>query len=224
MKIFFKNPHEIKLKNVTFENSITNDEELTYMTDYLKQNKSIQKLSFLNNSFTFKGLEYICKGLEDNDSIETLSFEFPNKWKFDSLNQFEKFLEKNHSVTNLDIINLKMISKSEPFMNGLKSNKSITYLNLKNSILTHKDCQYLGECLLYNNSLQTLILKSNKINGKSISYLMENLDENKSLTHLDLSHNMIDKHGCKSIGKYFSKNGNLKVICYITIKYFRWIL
>ncbi len=77
----------------------------------------------------------------------------------------------------------------------LKTNKTLTSLELQFNDISPLGAQYISESLKVNNVLTELDLRGNDIKAAGCKYISELLMVNKTLTHLDIEFNQIGESG-----------------------------
>ena len=154
------------LKNLTFSSCILNKKNISYLSDYLINNKSLLKLTLNNINIFYVGMgPYLWWGFfRDDLQIQE--------------NRYTRWYIYNSSELSYEILNL---------LHSLKNNDTLQILDLSNNHINklYNDFEFLN----YNNTLQTLNLSNNNI--IDISNLNCYLQNNKSLTSLNLSNNKI---------------------------------
>ncbi|KAF9335399.1 hypothetical protein BG006_000186 [Podila minutissima] len=83
----------------------------------------------------------------------------------------------------------------------LKTNSTLTTLNLKGSSIGDNGAQALAEALKTNSTLTTLNLEGNSIDDNGAQALAETLKTNSTLTTLNLEHNSIGDNGARALAE-----------------------
>jgi len=154
------------LKSLTFSSCILNQKNISYLSDYLINNKSLLKLKLNNTHIFYVGMgSYLWYGFHI-DGLQILENKYTCSYIY------------NSSELSYEILNL---------LHSLKNNDTLQILDLSNNHINklYNDFEFLN----YNNTLQTLNLSNNNISD--ISNLNCYLQNNKSLTSLNLSNNKI---------------------------------
>ena len=119
-------------------------------------------------------------------------------------------LKTNTTVTTLDLRGSRIGGDGAAALGEcLKSNTSLTTLGLVGNGIGGNGAAALGECLLNNTSLTKLDLQLNQIGGDGAAALGECLNCNTSLTMLDLCRNCIGDDGAAALGECLKYNTSL---------------
>ncbi|KAG0283453.1 hypothetical protein BGZ96_012183, partial [Linnemannia gamsii] len=94
----------------------------------------------------------------------------------------------------------------------LKTNLSVTTLDLVNNSIGDDGAKALSEALRTNSNLTTLNLMSNSIGDDGAKALAEALKTNSTLTTLDLQHNSIGDDGAKALSEALRTNSTLTTL------------
>ncbi|KAG0041438.1 hypothetical protein BGZ83_001798, partial [Gryganskiella cystojenkinii] len=93
---------------------------------------------------------------------------------------------------------------------ALKTDMSLTSLNLEFNSIRDSEAQALGEALKTNTTLTSLILRSNSIGSTGCQALGKALKTNTSMTFLDLQWNFIGDIGAQRLGEALKTNKTLR--------------
>ncbi|CAH3193879.1 unnamed protein product [Porites evermanni] len=118
-------------------------------------------------------------------------------------------LEKNSSLTHLDLSFNLFDGVAPSLSKALKANSSLTSLNLKGNSIGEDGASSLSKTLKANSSLTDLNLSYNRIGDAGASFLSQALKANSSLTNLNLSINSIGDTGASSLSKALKANSSL---------------
>ena len=119
-------------------------------------------------------------------------------------------LKTNTTVTTLDLHGNRIGGDGAAALGEcLRYNTSLTTLNLNGSGIGDDGAAALGECLRNNASLKKLDLQRNQIVGNGAAALGECLKCNKSLTMLTLYENHIGDDGAAALGECLKYNTSL---------------
>lgn len=136
-------------------------------------------------------------------------------------------LTQNNVVTTLEWSHKYRLDDdlAVELVDGLRKNKSITFLNLSKNMVNDDGIVKLAEMLETNTILKSLNLSAmywqgieddvnveGKISNSSLFLLAQSLTVNRTLTHLFLSENKIDNDGAKYLAEALSKNKGLRVL------------
>ena len=118
-------------------------------------------------------------------------------------------LEKNSSLTHLDLSFNAFDGVVSSLSKALKANSSLTFLNLEGNCIGDSGASSLFDALTANSSLTDLNLGLNSIGNAGASFLSKALKANSSLTDLDLSGNSIGDTGASSLFEALKANSSL---------------
>ena len=118
-------------------------------------------------------------------------------------------LEKNSSLTHLDLSFNAFDGVVSSLSKALKANSSLTSLNLGGNFVGEDGASSLSKALKANSSLTNLNLSQNSIGDDGASSLSKALKANFSLTSLNLSATSIGDAGASSLSKALKANSSL---------------
>ncbi|KAK5809251.1 hypothetical protein F5H01DRAFT_394807 [Linnemannia elongata] len=95
---------------------------------------------------------------------------------------------------------------------ALKTNSTLTTLNLENNLIGFDGAKALAEALKTNKALTTLNLRLNSIGSYGAMALAEALKTNKTLTTLNLVGNSIGSDGAKALAEALKTSKNLTTL------------
>lgn len=182
----------------------------------LKNNTTLKSLALpiINNDFA-----YIFQNLEKNTTLESLDM---SKSSIDErgMEDLKTMLERNKSLTSL--ICRFMNSGDEPDFNhglpilglkhlleGMKSNHSVTNLDLYGSVTSVENLNEICEFLKKNTHVKKINLGCNQITNDGIELIAVALQVNTTLTSLDLSSNQFNDLAVGKLEKALEKNYSL---------------
>jgi len=189
-------------------------EKLQTLAYSLERNTIITKLNFSKNHICEKGLTYFARIIAKNSTITSLDLSLNNNGfissKKSGLDDLGLSLKSNNS---LSILNLSYNSLgklgTKKIVKGLKGNSSIKELNLSTNIIGDKGAKYIKNLLSQNKTLTKLDISGNAFTDTGISKIAEGLAKNKTLNTLDLSLNHITDQGVETIIKSLESNTTL---------------
>lgn len=157
----------------------------------LAHNKSLIKLSLINNYLTHKSFESYSEVLL-SCQIQDLNLS-QNKLADQGISIISKILSANDyscTITKLDVSKNEISYKGGfKLFRSIRYNPFLTYLNLDDNNLSPKVGQSLHFLLLSNYSLTTLSLNSCQLKNEGINHLALGLSKNKKLLNLNLANN-----------------------------------
>ena len=118
-------------------------------------------------------------------------------------------LEKNSSLTHLDLSFNVFDGVVSSLSQALKANSSLTFLNLEGNCIGDSGASSLSKALKAKSSLTDLNLSDNRIGDAGASFLSQALKANSSLTNLNLSINSIGDTGASSLSEALKANSSL---------------
>ena len=118
-------------------------------------------------------------------------------------------LEKNSSLTHLDLSFNAFDGVASCLSKALKANSSLTFLNLEGNCIGDSGASSLSNALKAKSSLTDLNLSDNRIGDAGASFLSQALKANSSLTNLNLSINSIGDTGASSLSEALKANSSL---------------
>ena len=157
------------------------------------------------------GAAVISVVLEKNSSLTHLDLSF-NAFE-DVVSSLSKALKANSSLTDLNLEGNSIgDAGASSLSKALKANSSLTNLNLSLNSIGDAGASSLSKALKENFSLADLNLSCNRIGDTGASSLSKALKENSSLTDLDLSGNSIGDTGVSCLSKALTANSSLDTL------------
>ena len=184
--------------------------------EILKSNTTLKTFHIIcGDSVNVEGLNKILVSVNNNNTLKCLNLE-----GFDFVGGgaecLSNFLNLNSTLLHLcvcgefDLTGMQMISES------LKSNSTLTYLEIVNSGMKCCEIEMLFEALKSNGTLQSLSLYDNSQDNDDIDIeddgadkIAEFLMTNTTLTHLNLSNCNINDDQAKKIAEGLNLNSTL---------------
>ena len=174
-------------------------ESIRAISNGLKVNKVLIKLSLPDNDIGNKEMKLIGEALEINKSLEVLNLAYSKVW-IESGRRIYKVLKSNIIFAELeDELEYKGVETiSEPSIH----NKSLRHLKvhynrIKNEVKT------VDRMLKLNKTLINLYLSSNTMKHEGTIAITERLIYNRNIAQLELNANKIGKEGTKAFVKLF---------------------
>jgi hypothetical protein len=199
---------------------------ITHMCQALTNNTSVTSVTSLTIHYPIDvtSIRILGAFLETNTTIKTLVMKI-YKTTFETVKVLFSFLKKNTTITHITLYNdsfgtkgaqiLPWIIKSplqsldigntignscnKIFIDTLRNNTSLTYLNLKKNNIGDAGIVALSKMLKTNKTLLKIDLKGNGITNKSIEKILEMLAVNNTLTHMMLDKNKITVDGFNNL-------------------------
>ena len=167
---------------------------LEKLSNGLAANKSLLKLSLVNNYLTHKPFKEFCRALHESQIIELSLAD--NKISDQGAKVLGSYLASNDflcKISKLDLCKneISHIGASE-LLDINRYNPNLTHLNFDNNPVGPRLGHSLHFFLLSNHALKTLSLNSCNLKSEGVSHLSLGLSKNKCLLTLNLSNNSIE--------------------------------
>eukprot|EP01080_Neovahlkampfia_damariscottae_P010404 gene10404-2933_t len=179
---------------------------------YLKENKTLKVLNLNNNKLRVEGIKLLSFALFDNTSLEEINLD-KNKMKDEGLQYFirkEKKLSEN--LKTITFSN-NSISKGSLVKKFLEKNTSITSLDISNNKIG-KGMHFVFDFLKDNKTLTDLNLNGNHIKKEGLKNLINLLDDNKTLKNIQCYNNQIEDN--KAEKYYFKNPEKTSILHFYT--------
>ncbi|XP_043570659.1 leucine-rich repeat-containing protein 45 isoform X3 [Chiloscyllium plagiosum] len=163
------------------------------------------------NAFCFLvGAKLLLYGLCANPTVQTLDMK-GNNLRVAGAEALGKLLRHNKSLKNL-ILEWNALGMWEEgfcvFCEGLRANKCLKSLDLRNNQINHQGVGELALALKHNDALQELDLRWNNVGLLGGRALLCALQQNKTLVRLELAGNNIPSDLLKAIEQAVSHNSD----------------
>lgn len=187
---------ELYMRSTYLQNDCVPD-----VLDSMTFNKSIKVVELFDLGNYVSTFSYFYKFLKENDTVETLSYD-THIISRSEIVQICNTLETNTTLTNLYLYpstRLKtegsdIIYTPDPVASLIRRNSTLQKLELCNIRLDDNCVLEISSALEDNRTLRYLSLQRNLITDKGLSYLAQVLNINTTLTSLDLQGNGIKYH------------------------------
>lgn len=202
----------------------------TSLLNSLKVNENLAYLNLSRNSISISGTNSLLDDLQENNTLISLDL-MGNMIHNSAKRIITEFWEKMSSVNQLPInwtVSLKEFHNGNKVINHsvkgykddeaviiswfLKTNSSLTELNLYNNNIGDTGARSIAHALTKNTTLIDLNLSNNCIGDIGAQQFGAALEINKTLTELNLNQNEISHVGVQALGKGISINDTLKKI------------
>jgi Ran GTPase-activating protein (RanGAP) involved in mRNA processing and transport len=158
------------------------------------KSKTLKKLQ-LRDLRHSRELTYFLHALKENSSIEELSFRHCH-FCVQSSNGLGSLLQNSIHIEELRLVDTQIVGRGlAAVCDGLRENRSVQRLYLVNNELGAFGAQALGSMLSTNQSLRELYICENQIGDEGTIAIAHGLEENVSLCKLDLRSNGIGLDG-----------------------------
>ena len=174
-------------------------------------------LNIIWNNYGDNEIEEIIKTLKDNTTITKLYISKDNIFVEDAkelakalAKALAEALKSNTTLTNLNIsYNYFGISGAIALAEALKSNTTLTKLNISENKIGDSGAIAIATALKSNTTLTTLDISWNNIGDAGATALANMLKVNISLTNLNISYNQIGDEGATAIAAALKYNTTL---------------
>ncbi|XP_072098241.1 leucine-rich repeat-containing protein 45 [Mobula birostris] len=157
-----------------------------------------------------EGAKVLLHGLCTNTVIEILDLK-GNNLRAAGAEALGKLLRQNKSLKRL-ILEWNALGMWEEgfciFCEGVRANKHLKHLDLRNNQVNHQDADELALALKHNETLEELDLRWNNIGLIGGRALLNALQQNKSLVRLELAGNNIPSDLLKAIEQAIDHNSD----------------
>ena len=203
----------IRILNLS-DNNITLEGVKT-ISDFLKINKTLQKLNLSHNNqnnFKAEGVKYILEALKDNPNFKWIDFSY---MQLTGCGEYiGKFISDNNSIENIVLrsVQLNAIDFKNIFYN-IKSHKVIKFIDISmNDMGGDKSIQYIADAIKENNSLNSLKMDKININNNNYQIIFDAIEKNKNISCYSVNHN--SKIKPKIMLEFFIKQKQVKTLYY----------
>ena len=196
------------------ENFITL-EGVKIISEFLKNNKTLQKLNLSRNAqmqFKSEGVKYITEALKSNPNIEFLDFSFMNLTGCGE--PIGNLISNSKSIESIILRNVQL--NAVDFKNiffPLKTNTILKEIDISfNDMGGDKSLEYIAEAIKYNASLNKLKMDQININNDNYQIIFDAIEKNKTINSYSVSYN--SKLKPKIMLSFFIKQKQVKYLEY----------
>lgn len=159
--------HNEHLQHLYVDTCLIGDDGLECLHDALLFNRRLRSISLMSNRFTVKGIRLLAKALHFNAALESLNVSH-NPIGPEAANSIGSCLIVNDTLTSLELANIDLLAHHSSFgvhgiCAGIKVNKTLTRLNLKNNKLEDMHAVDIAHVYMNNNVLVDIDLSGNTI-------------------------------------------------------------
>lgn len=196
------------------ENFFTVD-GIEIIANYLKHNKTIQKLNLCRNAqcqFKAEGVKLITEALMENPNIQLLDFSYMNLTGCGEA--IGNFLTNNKSLENICLRNVQLnaIDFKNIFV-PLKTNKVLKEIDISmNDMGGDKSLQYIADAIKENKSLICMRMDQINITNDNYQIIFDAIEKNKNINNYSVSFN--SKIKPKIMLNFFIKQKHVKHLEY----------
>ena len=196
------------------ENFLTVD-GVEIIANYLKHNKTIQKLNLCRNAqcqFKAEGVKLITNALISNPNIKFLGVSYMNLTGCGE--NIGNFITNNNSIENICLRNVQLnaIDFKNIFI-PLKTNKVLKEIDISlNDMGGDKSLQYIADAIKENKSLICMRMDQININNDNYQIIFDAIEKNKNISSYSVSFN--SKVKPKIMLNFFIKQKHVKHLEY----------
>lgn len=188
--------------------NIMSTDELKIIEDI--KNNILVKFDVYGNKFnTVYKLQYVLDLMTNNTSINEISLHKTKCLPSDICFHLNILLKKNNCIESLIFIDIPMnseINLLSIISTGLKTNKFIKHINLRN---TDCDIEILSEIIANSKTLKSIDLSHNKFTENNFSKFLNAISMNKSLISIKLIHSAIPQNSANKLFETLTYNKNI---------------
>ena len=197
------------------ENFITL-EGVKIISEYLENNKTLQKLNLSRNAqsqFKTEGVELILNALMSNKNIEFIDFSFMNLTGCGEA--VGDFISKNKSIENIALRNVLLnYNDFKHIFVPLKKSKTMKEIDISmNDMGGDKSLQFIADAIKENTSLECIKMEQININNENYNIIFDAIEKNKTIQKYYLNYNSDIKP--KIVINFFIKQMQVKYLEYI---------
>ena len=197
------------------ENFITL-EGVKIISEYLENNKTLQKLNLSRNAqsqFKTEGVELILNSLLNNKNIEFIDFSFMNLTGCGEA--VGDFISKNKSIENIALRNVLLnFNDFKHIFVPLKKSKTMKEIDISmNDMGGDKSLQFIADAIKENTSLECIKMEQININNENYNIIFDAIEKNKTIQKYYLNYNSDIKP--KIVINFFMKQMQVKYLEYI---------
>lgn len=198
-----KENKSIETLSLYHKNASDSSEVFGYIIIFLEDNLLLKELDLKDVKIKAQASDQVLQVLAQHTSLKRLNlsnFSLP----YNPLEKIVKILVNNPALESLHLNGNKIFSKPNVFMAALKSNRSLTTLELSEVDLSAEHLQELANILAEKNQLQSFNISWNNIGDKGVTSIATALQQHTSLHTLHLGGNKISAQGAQSIATMLS--------------------
>ena len=211
-----------RIRYLDISENFINQEGAKAIGEFLKQNKTLQRLIINNNDledFKKEGINCICEPLLTHPNIELLDF---SSMTITGCGEYiANLIKRSHSIKVITLKDCTLNLKDfQHICRALSSNNiSQTIINVDlsyNDMASDKSLEEIGKMIKINKTLTTLNLEKMNLNMTNYNFIFEGLKENETITNFSFCFNPNIKP--RIILDYFLHRKKLNTLAYIPYK------
>ena len=211
-----------RIRYLDISENFINQEGAKAIGEFLKKNKTLQRLIINNNDledFKKEGINYICEPLMTHPNIELLDF---SSMTITGCGEYiANLIKKSHSIKVITLkdctLNLKDFQHICRALSSDNISQTIINVDLSyNDMASDKSLEEIGKMIKINKTLTTLNLEKMNLNMTNYNFIFEGLKENETITNFSFCFNPNIKP--RIILDYFLHRKKLNALAYIPYK------
>ena len=211
-----------RIRYLDISENFINQEGAKAIGEFLKQNKTLQRLIINNNDledFKKEGVNYICEPLLSHPNIQLLDF---SSMTITGCGEYiANLIKRTHTLKVITLkdctLNLKDFQHICRALSSDNISQTIINVDLSfNDMASDKSLEEIGKMIKINKTLNTLNLEKMNLNMNNYSIILEGLKENETITNFSFCFNPNIKP--KIILEYFYHRKKLSTLVYIPYK------
>ena len=216
----------VGIRTIKILRSIISNSATTVISNFLKANRTLQKLELSHNTISSKAIKQFMKAIKSNNSLHSVNISH-NTISDDGAVAISNCLKNNctlqkfnisyNKISRIEIINNdnlqtldishNILSDFEAIDEYLKDNNTLQKLNISCNELVN-----VGQALQINVTLHMLDISHNKISDDGAIVISECLKYNCTLQELNISYNRLSNIGIIHIGEALQMNTALQIL------------
>ena len=211
-----------RIRYLDISENFINQDGAKFIGEFLKKNKTLQRLIINNNDledFKKEGINYICEPLITHPNIQLLDF---SSMTVTGCGEFiANLIKKTNSLKVITLkdctLNLKDFQHICRALSSDNISQNINNVDLShNDMASDKSLEEIGKMIKVNKTLNTLNLEKMNLNMNNYKFIFEALKENETITNFSFCFNPNIKP--KIILEYFLHRKKLNTLVYIPYK------
>ena len=211
-----------RIRYLDISENFINQEGAKSIGEFLKKNKTLQRLIINNNDledFKKEGINCICEPLMTHPNIELL--DFSSMTITGSGEYIANLIKRTHSLKVVILkdctLNLKDFQHICRALSSDNISSNIINVDLSyNDMASDKSLEEIGKMIKINKTLTTLNLEKMNLNMNNYNFIFEGLNENETITNFSFCFNPNIKP--RIILNYFLHRKKLNALAYIPYK------
>ncbi|KAF9194263.1 hypothetical protein BGZ51_000423 [Haplosporangium sp. Z 767] len=201
-----KSSEAANIKILKLDRNAVSQQAFKYLSEALKQNRTITTFSISRAGVNDKTIKYIAKALTKNETLSVLDLS-NNRITAEGVGVLCEALHYNRSLTRLCLQSNSIKAIGAPYLARLLSkNRTLRHLNVGSNGLGSEGCTLIAESVRFNRYLHSLSLDMNEMGPKGAKAIAAALVSNRHLTYLYIPHNAIGDEGLVDICESLKRN------------------